>query len=556
MNILVIGASAAGLKAACRARRLLADAKVTVLEKSNYISWAGCGLPYYLSSDIDDFRSLTKTPYDVVKDADYFTQAKDVQVLTGIQAEKIDAKNKTVHALNLKTKQRQIFEYDELVLATGSRPAIPGIAGLRRPGVHTFTRPEDALILRQAAEKNQISRVAIIGAGYIGCELCEAFRALWGIETELFEEADQVLPALLDSEMARIVELELLRRRVKVHLGAQIDAIGKSGDKLTVSSRSISREEFDRVVIAAGVDPRFELAALAGLKVGGSGGIMVDSRLRTSDPHIFAAGDCVEVMHHITGKPCHLPLGSLANRMGRIVGNVIGGQDDWLSPVCGSACLKVFDLNIASVGLTAKAASEAGFKIAQSWGSFTDKSHYYPESKLISATMVFDIADRKLLGVQMVGTGDVLGRIDAASVMIQDNRAVGQIYDYEPAYAPPYNSPLDPLHYLAYAALSALDEGVLAVSPGDLSKAALDSLILDVRESSEVKEAPFSLPCKTLLTIPFLQIRRRLAELSRNGKIIVVCQRGTRSSEVVRILKQSGFADVRYLGGGLGFYLN
>jgi len=556
MNILVIGASAAGLKAACRARRLLADAKVTVLEEGEYIAWAGCGLPYYLSSDIDNFRSLTKTAYDVVKDVDYFAQAKDVQVLTGVRAESIDSKNKTVQALNLKTNQRQTFRYDVLVLATGSRPAIPAIAGLRSPGVYNFTRPEDALILRQAAEKNQISRVAIIGAGYIGCELCEAFRALWGIEAELFEETDQVLSSILDPEMARIVELELLRRGIGVHLGVRIDAIGKSGKKLTVSSAGAPYGEFDRVIIAAGVQPRSDLAAVAELKVGSTGGIFVDSRLCTSDPHIFAAGDCVEVTHHITGRPCHLPLGSLANRMGRIVGNVIGGQDDWLSPVCGSACLKVFDLNIAAVGLTANAAAAAGFKVGRSWGSFTDKSHYYPESKMISATMVFDSAERRLLGVQVVGTGDVVGRIDAASVMIQDNRTVGQIYDYEPAYAPPYNSPLDPLHYLAYAALSALDEGILAVPPGDLSKAALDSTILDVREPSEVNEAPFSLPCRKSLNIPFLQIRRKVAELPKHDKFIVVCQRGTRSSEVVRILKQGGFADARYLGGGLGFYLN
>ncbi len=555
MNIVIIGASAAGLKAACRVRRLLPQAKVTVLEAGEYISYSACGLPYFLSGDVDRFRQLTTTVYDVVKSPEFFAAVKDITVLTGFRAERIDPDQKVVEALNLRTGEGIEFGYDDLVLATGAAPLMPPIPGNTLPGVCTFTRPEDAIALRKALNESQIQRVAIIGAGFIGCELCEAFRALWGVDTELFEAESQVLPDLLGAGIARIVELELVRQEVGLHLNACVSGIKPDDGKLRITLfDGSSYAGFDRVIFATGVKPKTEPAAAAGVKTGVRGAIVVDSRMRTNIPHIFAVGDCVQVVHELTSKPYYLPLGSLANRMGRIAGNVIAGEDDSLNPVCSAVCLKVFDLNIASVGMRAKAAVQAGFKPAIAWGTFMDKAHYYPEANLISACMVYDTATLRVLGVQAAGRGDVIRRVDAASLMIRHKTTLPQVRDYEPAYAPPYANPLDPLHYLAYAGIAAQNENVKPFPPTELEKHANGSIVLDVREESEVRENPVTVECKKVFAIPLGEIRGRCAEIPKNERVVVVCQRGARSAEATRILQENGFQDVRYMGGGLGFF--
>lgn len=555
MNIVVIGASAAGLKAACRVRRLLPEAKVTVLEAGDYISYSACGLPYFLSGDVDGFRQLTTTSYDVVKSPEYFAAVKDISVLTGFRAERLDPDRKVVKSLNLKTGEGIEFGYDDLILAVGAAPMVPPIPGNNLSGVCTFTCPEDAIALRTALKENRINRVAVIGAGFIGCELCEAFKALWGVEIELFEAQAQVLPDLLGAAVARIVELELVRQGVGLHLNACVSGIKPDDGKLKlILSDGTSWAGFDRVVFATGVRPKTELALEAGIKTGVKGAIVVDSRMRTSIPHIFAVGDCIQVVHELTGLPCHLPLGSLANRMGRIAANVIAGEDDSLNPVCSAVCLKVFEMNVAAVGMRAKAAAQAGFKPAIAWGTFTDKAHYFPEANLISACMVYDATTLRVLGVQAAGRGEVLRRVDAASLMIRHKTTLLQVRDFEPAYAPPYASALDPLHFLAYAGIAAQNENVKSFPPTELEKHANGSIVLDVREESEVKEYPIAVGCKKIIGIPLGEIRRNWVEIPKNERIVVVCQRGARSAEATRILQEKGFQDVRYMGGGLGFF--
>ena len=554
MNILIIGASAAGLKAACRARRILPKAKVKVIDEGKYISYAACGLPYYLSGDIENFRSLTTTIYDVVKTPEFFTETKDIEVLTGIRTENIDAEKKVINCRILESGETVKYPYDELVLAVGKSPIVPGINGTQLPGVYTFTRPDDAMELRRDAEARKIDKVAIIGAGFIGCELCEAFSALWGIETTLIEPQFQVLPGMLDAELARIVELELKRQDIELHLNCRPTEIVGEASKLKAVYNGGEFDGFDRVIIAAGVKPRNEIAANVGIELGSIGGIKVDAQMRTNIPHIYAAGDCVEIVNSVSGEHCFMPQGSLANRMGRVVGNVIGGRDDSIGSVVGASCLKVFDMNIASVGLTSVSAERAGFKTGASWGLFNDKAHYYPESNLVSVKMVFEKETQRVLGVQAVGKGDVVRRIDAVSNLVREGSLLRQVMDFEQAYAPPYGEVLDPLHYLAFTSISSIEEGIEPFPPLELEQRAADSIVLDVREPVEVKDKPFTLLCKSLLTIPFTKIRSRLAEIPRSESLIVVCPRGTRSSETVGILMENGFTGVRYLGGGLAFF--
>jgi NADPH-dependent 2,4-dienoyl-CoA reductase/sulfur reductase-like enzyme/rhodanese-related sulfurtransferase len=528
---------------------------VTVLDGGEHISLASCGLPYFLSGDLEQFQELVTTAYDVVRDPEYFAEVKDVQILTGTRAEKIDIDTKTVAAVDVASGEAKEFQYDELVIATGAKPVVPDIKGLDLSAVQTFTKAEDAIALKRAAAQGQLGKVAVIGGGFIGCELCEAFTALWGIKTTLFEFEDHILPRMLDVEMARIVELELQRKGVSHYINTAVSEIKETGKQFSVvTDFGLAFDGFDGVVVAAGVKPRVELALEAGIELGTTGAIRVNSKMQTNIPHIYAAGDCVESTDIVTGKPCYLPLGSIANRQGRVVGNVIAGIDDSFGAVNGSACLKVFDVNIAAVGLTVEAATDYGFEVGESWGVFTDRADYFPEAENISIKMVFDKKTRKVLGVQAASKGDAIRRIDAASVIISQGMTIEQVRDFEPAYAPPYATALDPLHYLAYIGISTLDEGLHSASPLDFDEIAGDFVVVDVREKIEMKEAPLTVAYRGLNSIPFTELRSRLDTIPKNDPLLVVCAKGVRSAEAARILKQNGFEDVRYVGGGLLFF--
>lgn len=554
MNIVVIGASAAGMKTACRVRRIMPKASVKVIEKGKYISYSACGLPYFLSGDVDSFRELTTTAYDVEKTPEFFRDTKGVEVLTEISADRIDTKSMTVHCTDLKNNKALELKYDRLVLAVGAEPVIPNIPGVDSPGVHTFANPSDAMTLRKALETRQIERVAVVGAGFIGCELAEAFSALWGAEVCLFEQKEQVLPGILDPETARIVELEMKREDIEIHLSSEITGIDTEDDKLSVGTKSGVHEDFDRIIIASGIRPRTDLAKTAGIHIGEIGGIKVDDRMRTNIENIFAAGDCVESVSAVSGRPGIFALGSLANRMGRVAANVIAGQQDYFGPVSGSCCLKVFDMNVASVGLTAKAAEDAGFNVGEAWGVFTDKLHYYPEYNEISVKIVFDKTSGKLLGVQAVGKGDVIQRIDSASLMIKSGMTIDDMRNFEPAYAPPYANALDPLHFLAYSASVIIEEGTTIFNPLLLNEKAPGTVILDVREPVEIKEKPLEIESVEIITIPLTELRNNIVKIPSNKKLTILCQRGSRSAETARILKEYGFTDIQVMGGGLAFF--
>jgi NADPH-dependent 2,4-dienoyl-CoA reductase/sulfur reductase-like enzyme/rhodanese-related sulfurtransferase len=552
MKILIIGASAAGMKAACRVRRLLPHAEVTVLETTDYISWAGCGLPYYLSGDVQDFSSLTVTPYGVQKTPEFFSAAKGVKVLCRRRAENLNPEKRLVTARDLSTNESITFPYDELVIATGAVPVKPPIEGLQLPGVSCFTRPEEAMALRKAAEQGKISRVAIVGGGFIGCELCESLRALWGIEVTLFEEQSQVLSGVIGRSLARVVEAELKRQGIDLRLSHRLEKIESSGDALRVIAGSKVFEGFDRILLNLGVRPQVEPAAAAGALIGETGGLQVDTCLHTSLPHVFAVGDCVQTMHALTGKPCLMPLSSLASRMGRIAANIIAGQDDSLGPVLGTTCLKIFDLAVAAVGLTVRQAVKAGFKANAVWGCFQDKAHFYPEARDLWATLIYDTASARILGVQAVGSNQSVALVNTASIMLGQKITLHQIRDFEPAYAPPFAVALDPIHALAYTALAEREEGIYSFPPQDLTRYIEDSLVLDVRETTEQKDRPFPVSCARLLSIPFTQLRSRISEIPVKGKVIVVCARGPRSIEAVRILRERGLTAI-FMGGGLAF---
>jgi len=544
-QIIVIGASAAGLRAAARARRLLTNASVIVIDEDSIISYSACGMPYFVSGDIESADKLRHTTYGVIRDPQYFLSTKDIEVITETHVEEIDRNNKKVICKSLKSGKASEYVYDKLVIATGSSPImLPGVPE-GNEHISTFKTLSQAVSIKQSLQNGKINSVGIVGAGPIGCELAEAFGSLWGAEVVLMDAAPNILPNLLDTEMSAAVEKYLSSEGVEVHTNCPLDNITASEEGLIIKT---GKGEFpvDHVVIAVGVRPNSKLATDCGLKTGNLGGIIVDDHMLTSDPDIYAAGDCVEVKHLISGKSLQLPLGSLANRQGRVVGSNLGGKHESFGTVLGTAAVKVFDMNVAATGLTEISALDAGFNVGCSWGTFTDKADFFPEAENIHLKLVFEKDSGRLLGLQGYGKGDLIRRVDVFSALLKGKSNLEDILDAEFAYAPPYNSALDPLFSLACAALNSINEGIEALPPDSHIG---DRVIVDVRQDSETRVRP--LREANVQSIPLGDLRTRFKEIPRDKPIICACPKGLRSAEAVRILKEKDLTDVVYLGGGL-----
>jgi len=541
-RILIVGASAAGLRCACRLRRLQPDWWITVVEANDVFSYGACGLPYVLSGDIDELAALRRTVYGAERDVDYFTAVKGIEVLAPWRASAVDAEARTLQIEGPEGERE--LEWDELVIATGASPRrLPDFPD--HPRVHTFHVWDDVKPLKIGLMQGEIDHVAVVGAGLVGCELAEAFRSLWGAEVTLIEAAATPLPEILDPELGAVVAAQIEKNGVRILTGSPVSEIAADDDGVSVTA---GREKVraDAVVVAVGVEPRVELAAAAGVALGPTGAIQVDARLATSVPHVWAAGDCVECRHVVTAGPAYLPLGSLANMQGRVLGNVLAGRDDAFDPVTGATAVKVFDLNVAAVGCTATRLDGDGHKVRCAWISTEDRAHYWPEAQLILLGMVYDPESRRVLGVQGVGEeGEVAKRIDVASQLIARGATIGEFTRVEHPYAPPYAPAIEPLAVLAHAAENQT-EGIDMVSPlTDLET----TTVLDVRVPEEREERP--LTAGELIEIEVSELLGRAGEIPE-GPLVVACAHGTRSAEVVRWLHHRG-KESRYLGGGVSW---
>jgi NADPH-dependent 2,4-dienoyl-CoA reductase/sulfur reductase-like enzyme/rhodanese-related sulfurtransferase len=541
-RIVIVGASAAGLRCACRVRRLQPDWPVTVVESKEVFSYGACGMPYVLSGDIEELGVLRRTPYGADRDADYFSSAKGIEVLAPWRATGIDpaAKSLTISSGG----EERVLEWDELVLATGaSHRVLPGQPEHDR--IRAFHVWDDVKPLKIGLMRGEIGSVAVVGAGLVGCEVAEAFASLWGADVTLIEAAPTPLPEILDAEMGAVVAEHLKSQGVNVVTGSPVERFEPDDEGVTIHAGGLEIRT-DVAVVAVGVRPNVELARAAGISLGPTGAIRVDERLATSTPHIWAAGDCAEVRHIVTDGPAYTPLGSLANRQGRVLGTVLAGGDASFGPIAGAAAVKVFDLNVAAVGCTAYRLGADGRGVRSVWISAEDRAHYWPEAKLILLGMVYDPASRRVLGVQGVGQeGEVAKRIDVAAQLILRKATIDEFTDLEHAYAPPYAPALDPLTVLACAAQNELD-GIEAESPlMDLTSAT----VVDVRIDEEREERPIE--AGTVVDIEIGELRDRIGEIP-DGPMVVVCAHGTRSAEAVRLLVSRG-VKARYLGGGMSW---
>ncbi len=551
-KVLIIGGVAAGCKAASRIKRLDAEAEVTILEKGGIVSYGGCGLPYFISDVIKDEKELISTPIGVVRDAGYFKNVKGVTVHINTCAEEIDRQNKVVTAVDAATGERKKFPYDKLVIAVGGDPVIPPIEGVQLKGIYTLRTIEDGVKIKTRVFEKSVKKAVVVGSGLIGMEMAEAFH-LRGIEVTVVEMLDWIFPALLDRDMGLLATRYVSQKGIQVCTGEKV--LRCVGDRDGVIQRVITdkRElQADLVLLAVGVRPNVELAKKAGLAIGETRAIQVNEYLQTSDPDIYAGGDCVENTHRVTGKKIYAPLGSTANKHGRCIADHIAGRGAPFPGVLGTAICKVFDYTMARTGLSEREAKAAGFDIETVICPGPDRPHYYPGNADIIIKLIADKKSGRLLGSQIIGPGDAAKRTEIAVTALSSQATVQDIAAFDLAYAPPYSSAMDNMITAATVMLNKLAGIAKAISPlvvKEKMDRGEDFILLDVRSPKEYEALRIDHPAVTLL--PLGKLREECRKLPKEKEIIAFCQVSLRGYEAQRILEDQGFTRAAFMDGGV-----
>ncbi|MFO7595405.1 MAG: FAD-dependent oxidoreductase [Desulfocurvibacter africanus] len=554
-KIVIIGAVALGPKVACRARRLDPEADIVMLDRDKYISYGGCGIPYYVGGDVSDLDSLLSTSYHARRDTTFFEKAKGVRALAETEALEIDRAGRRVRIKDLIGGLESWLDYDTLVLATGSTPFIPPIEGRDLPGVTAMSNLHQAQRIKESVQRGQIESAVIVGGGAIGLETAEALADLWGIQTTVIEMQSHILPQSLGPDMAKLVENSFTAAGVTIMTGeraARIIGDAESGVQ-ALETASGKRLDCQLVIMAVGARPNTELARKAGLAVGRFGGLLVDRRMRTSDPNIFAGGDCVELPHALSGNMVHMPLGSMANRQGRVIAaNVTGGHAEF-PPVLGSFCMKAFEVGVARAGLTEVQALEANLAPVSATVAMHDRAHFYPTAKIMYMKLIADRSTRKVLGVEAVGSnGDaVKARVDAVAAAMRFGATLEDVSNLEVAYAPPYAQAMDILNATANVVQNVVD-GRNAAMP-------IESFLRDFEAGKvkvlDVRGAPNAAPFVEKFgdrwqNIPSEELAARLDEIDSEEPLVLFCNSGQRSYEAQRIMAARGMSVPPNVEGG------
>jgi NADPH-dependent 2,4-dienoyl-CoA reductase/sulfur reductase-like enzyme/rhodanese-related sulfurtransferase len=542
-RIVVVGGVAGGMSAAARARRLDETAEIVVLERGEHVSFANCGLPYHVGDEITDrSKLLLHTPASL-------KASLDLDVRTRHEVVTVDRQARRVIVRDLDAASTYPLTYDALVLATGAEPIVPPLPGLDRPQVRTLRTVPDADVLRGMLDAGA-RKAVVIGAGFIGLETVEAFRHR-GLEVTLVELAPQVLPAI-DADMAQLVEQELRRHDVDVRVGIGFTAVedGTSGHPVDVVLADGSRVPADVVLLGVGVRPSTALAREAGLECAASGAVVVTPDQRTSDPHIWAVGDAIQVHDAVTGAPGVVPLAGPANRQGRTAADSIMGRAVASRPVLGTAIVRVFGLTAAVTGPTSRRLGIAGVDHLQVNLHPGHHAGYYPGAQSIHLKVLFT-PDGRVLGAQAVGHDGVDKRIDVMAVAIRAGMTVDDLAELELAYAPPFGSAKDPINMAGFMAQNVIDGTLVTWSPDDLD-AVLGggSLVLDVRRPGEFAQG--HLP--GAMNIPHTEVRDHIDEIiaAADGRPVkVMCRSGFRSYLAHRVLTAHGLDSASLDGGWL-----
>ena len=436
MKFVIIGGDAAGMSAASRAKRSIPEMEVIVLEKTEDVSYSACGMPYNIADANRGMEDL------VVRAADVFRRKQGINLLTGHRVERIDADNHTVSGTIGQSGETFQFSYDRLLIATGGRPILPELPGFDLPGVLALKSLEDGRAIKAYLQTHAVQKVAIVGMGYIGLEMAEALRAR-GLAVEMIKPGPDLLP-WMPRDLAGVVQKELEANDVGLYPGHAIQAIETAGNRLDVSCTDTTLTA-DMVLVAIGIHPNSELADGAGLELGPGGAIAVNRRLQTSNEAVYAAGDCADAIHVVTGEKVWIPLALRANRAGWAVADNVCGKAVELDGVAGTAVFKVFGLEVARSGLTGEQAGKAGFDPATVTIKSRSRAHAHPGSQTIWVHLVGDRQSGRLLGAQMVGPEGIAHRINAVAVALHANMSVASFAQTDLAYAPPFGPVWDPM---------------------------------------------------------------------------------------------------------------
>lgn len=526
MKTLIIGGGAAGASCAARLRRNDEKAEITVLEQSNEISIANCGLPYYIGNIINSEETMH------VSDVNKFKNWFNINVQLNTKAIDIDRENRIV-----KTSDNQEFSYDSLVIATGASPFVPAFEGMNRDKTFTLRTLSDANRIKEYIKDNKVTRAVVIGAGFIGVEMAENLSEL-GLSTTIVELSDHIMPNV-DIEVATLAQHKLKEKGIEIILNDGVKAF--SDDKVILDSGV--QVPFDIVIMSIGVRPQIELAQKAGLEV--SRGIIVDSTLRTSDKNIYAAGDNVEITDFATGTKALIPLAGPANRQGRIIADNICGKNENYKNTQGSSVVKIFNLTLAAVGATEARLKKLNIPYLKTFIYANSHAGYYPGATQILYKMLFT-KEGRILGLQAIGEEGVEKRVDVVATIMRLNGTVHDLLDSELCYAPPFNSAKDAINILGMNALNIIEGKVKMAFPEDLE----DSYLIDVRPKAVFMNETID----GAVNIPITEIRNRLDEIPRDRKVVMFCNTGYTSYVASRIVNQNGFDNVYSFGGGIVFF--
>lgn len=547
MKILIIGGVAAGATTATRLRRLDKDVEIVILEKGYYVSYANCGLPYYVSGEIANKAQLLLMTPQLFKDR------FDIDVRVGNEAIEINSDDKQVTVLDHQKNQTYQETYDKLVIATGSSPIKLPIKGIDNPNIYHLWTFDDFEKIKNEVINQEIKSACIIGGGFVGVETAENLREL-NVSVDLIEKADQILNNI-DFEMIQPIQKKLVAKGVNLYLNTELQEFEDIDDKINVKTDKGSKV-YDMVILSIGVKPNSQLALKANISCNSRGGIIVDDNFETNIKDIYAIGDVIEVSHFITNEKTMIPLAGPANKQGRILADILMGKKETYLGSLGSSIIKVFDMAAASTGLNEKQLNQKGMLRHQDYEAIIieQNSHagYYPNATKLTLKIIYNKKNDEILGAQVVGYEGVDKRIDIIATAINYHGKVTDLQDIHVAYAPPFASAKDPINMLGYVGANVDDGIVKFMLPDEYQQVKDEVITLDVREDMEraVNKIEGS------YHIPYGQLTKRYQELDANKTIVVYCAMGVRAYNCARILMNRGFEKVYVLSGGLGFYLD
>jgi len=539
MRYIIAGAVAGGASAAARLRRLDEHAEIIIFEKGQYISYANCGLPYYIGDVIKDRNKL------FVQTAASFNERFNIDVRIMTEVISVDPSKKTISALKQPTGEIYEEPYDKLILSPGAEPLRPPLPGISSEGIFTLRNVNDTDFIKGYVQQQQVKKVVVIGAGFIGLEMAENFHGL-GLDVTIIEMGNQVL-APVDFPIAAMVQQHIRSKGVHLRLNTAATGFTKTEKQIAIALNNGEILTADMVLLSIGVRPDTKLALKAGLTIGPAKGIWVNEYLQTSDPDIYAVGDAIEFKNPITGQPMITYLAGPANKQGRIcANNVVLGNTTTYPGAINTAIVKVFDMTVGTAGTASKHLKAASIDHIVSTTHNGSHAAYFPDAQQMTIQIAFAPADGRLLSAQIAGYDGVDKRLDILSSFIKQQKTIYDLVEFEHGYAPPYSSAKDPVNMAGFVAENILLERLKIFYWNEIENIQQEGLLIDVRRRDEFEEGNIV----TAINIPVDEIRNRLNEIPRDKTIYIYCEAGLRGYLAQRILRQNGFNNVFNLSGG------